>query len=220
MAMGSFDANREPEGWVADLSASGAIADAAFADLTTVISRGLRRALAGRGVSEADLEDFVQESVVRIHQKLDTFRGDSKFTTWAIAISIRVALTHLRKRRWNDVSLEALSRGNGLAELQTDESAAIQVERNQEISRVLRVMQRVIQNDLTERQRVVLLAKLAGMPKESIADQLGLTSNALYKATHDARKALKKRLIEEGIDEEEVREAFMDASSTSEVPTR
>ena len=173
--MSSIETNREPERWVADLSASGAAANAAFADLTEVITRGLRRALAGRGVSDTDLDDFVQESLIRIHQKLDAFRGDSKFTTWAIAISIRVAL---------------------------------------------RIMQRVIQNDLTDRQRVVLLAALGGMPKESLAEELGLTSNALYKAAHDARKALKKRLTDEGIGENEVRSAFEGASNPSEASTR
>ena len=218
--MSSIATNREPARWVADLSASGAAANAAFADLTEVITRGLRRALAGRGVSDTDLDDFVQESLIRIHQKLDTFRGDSKFTTWAIAISIRVALTHLRKRRWGDVSLEALSRGGGLTELQTDDSATAQFEQDQERSRVLRIMQRVIQNDLTERQRVVLLAELGGMPKESLAEELGLTSNALYKAAHDARKALKKRLTDEGIGENEVRSAFEGASNPSEASTR
>ena len=50
--------------------------------------------------------------------------------------------------------------------------------------------------------------ELPGMPQGEIAAQMGLTRNALYKLTHDARKNLKRGLEAAGIGEDEVRETF------------
>ena len=75
----------------------------ALADLRALLMRGLRAALAGhRKITEGDLDDFVQDALVRILDALDSFRGESRFTTWAHKIAIRVALTELRRRRWRD----------------------------------------------------------------------------------------------------------------------
>ncbi len=52
------------------------------------------------------------------------------------------------------------------------------------------------------------MAELRGMPQAEIAAQMGLTRNALYKLTHDARQSLKRGLEAAGIDGDEVREAF------------
>ena len=42
---------------------------------------------------QADLEDFVQDALLKILAALDTFRGESLFTTWAQNIAVRVGLT-------------------------------------------------------------------------------------------------------------------------------
>jgi RNA polymerase sigma-70 factor (ECF subfamily) len=48
-----------------------------------------------------DTEDLVQETVLRALEKLSTFRGDSAFSTWLVAIGVRAVLDHLRARkRW------------------------------------------------------------------------------------------------------------------------
>ncbi len=69
-------------------------------------------------------------------------------------------------------------------------------------------MHRVLATGLTDRQRQALVAELRGMPQAEIAAQLGLTRNALYKVTHDARQSLKRGLEAAGFGGEEVREAF------------
>jgi RNA polymerase sigma-70 factor (ECF subfamily) len=69
-------------------------------------------------------------------------------------------------------------------------------------------MHRVIETDLTDRQRQALVAELRGMPQAEIALQMGLTRNALYKLTHDARQNLKRGLEAVGIGADEVRETF------------
>jgi RNA polymerase sigma-70 factor (ECF subfamily) len=54
----------------------------ALAELRVV--RGLRGALAGRaggGFDPAAIEDFAQDALIKIVGNLDSFRGESRFTT-------------------------------------------------------------------------------------------------------------------------------------------
>jgi len=68
------------------LAETGSTADAAIADLREVIRRGLHKALKGRiGVDDALIEDVTQESLMKVLGGLSGFRGDSRFTTWAIS---------------------------------------------------------------------------------------------------------------------------------------
>ena len=122
---------RTNEQWLAELQ--GPNPDEALADLYELLVRGLRAALGGRadGV-DANIGDFAQEALIKIVSNLDSFRGESRFTTWAKKIAINVALTELKRRRWRDVSLQDLldrrtATGRGLADPQlTPEQVAFQ----------------------------------------------------------------------------------------------
>src|ERR671921_1201265 len=98
---------RTNEQWLMELR--GANPDEALGDLYDLLVRGLRAALGsyGGGV-DAYVEDFAQEALLRITGNLDSFRGESRFTTWAQKIAMNVALTELKRRRWRDVSLQDL----------------------------------------------------------------------------------------------------------------
>src|SRR3712207_9147757 len=100
---------RTNEQWLADLR--GPHPDEALANLYDLLVRGLRAGLSsyGGGV-DANVEDFAQEARIRITGNLDSFRGESRFTTWAQKIPMNVALTELKRRRWRDGSLQDLFR--------------------------------------------------------------------------------------------------------------
>ena len=56
--------------------------------------------LAYRMAGEDELaRDFTQETFIRAFQRLDTFRGESRFSTWLHAIATSVALNGLRKTK-------------------------------------------------------------------------------------------------------------------------
>ena len=158
-------------------------------------------------------EDVTQDALLMILDKLDTFRGDSKFTTWAYRVAINQAASDLRRRRWRDVSLDAMNEAAGeelpslLATLQ-DTSANdphVQLARKQ----VWEAIQRVIDEEFTERQRVVFVSQyFHGIPPDLIAEQLGTNRNNVYKIAHDARIKLKKRLLAQGLTEGDVLAAF------------
>ena len=189
---------RENDAWVTALGGSGPDAVAAQTDLRGVLVAGLARALASRGVAPDLCEDFAQEALVRVRERLAAFRGESRFTTWAMAIAMRIAFDELRHKRWKDVSFDAAS---------ADATVPVAFEPRTEASQekglvreaVLAALREVLENHLTERQRAVLVAELNGMPQAEIATFLGLNRNALYKLSHDARKRVKAHLEETGI---------------------
>ncbi|MCP3904332.1 MAG: sigma-70 family RNA polymerase sigma factor [Planctomycetes bacterium] len=200
--------HRADEEWISDLQAGGDRAAAAHAELGLVLRRGLARALGRRGVDDAALEDFAQDAILRVLDGLRSYRRESRFTTWAIAIAVRVAFTELRRRRWKDVPLSQLDAEGDLSRFDPIAPGNEEPGDPEARARILAVMKEVIETGLVDRQRRVLLAELAGLPKEQLAGELGLTMNAPYKAAHDARKRLRKALEERGVSGKQVRDAF------------
>jgi RNA polymerase sigma-70 factor (ECF subfamily) len=198
---------RTNEQWLTELR--GPNPNEALADLYDLLVRGLRAALGGRaGGVDANIEDFAQEALIKIMSNLDSFRGESRFTTWAKKIAMNVALTELKRRRWRDVSLEDLlarrtATGRGLANPQlTPEQVAFQ-------NMVLAKLRGIIDEELTDKQREAVVAViLEGMPIAEVARRMGTNQNALYKLLHDARKKLKLRMEAEGLSPQEVLAAF------------
>ncbi len=177
----------------------------ALAELRVVLVRGLGGALDGRGgggFEPAAIEDFAQDALVKILGNLDSFRGESRFTTWAQKIAVRVAFTELRRKRWRDVSLQDLVSRHDAAKIRLDTLADPLPTPEQLLSQqvMLAMLERFIVEELTDRQRQALVAaEIDGMPLEEVARRMGTNRNALYKLLHDARRRLKRRMIAEGI---------------------
>jgi RNA polymerase sigma-70 factor (ECF subfamily) len=189
--------------WVRALADDGAEGEAARRDLREVLVTGLMRALAARGADEALSEDFAQEALLRVRERLDGFRGESRFTTWALSIAIRIAFDELRHKRWRDVSFDAMVEGARSPVVFEPRVEATQ-ERRVVRERVLGALAEVIEGKLTEKQRTVLVAELEGMPHVAIAERLGMKQNALYKLSHDARKSVRAHLEARGISASDV----------------
>ena len=49
--------------------------------------------------NETEAEDVAQEAILRAYRKLASFRGDAKFSTWLIAITLNEARTQLREEK-------------------------------------------------------------------------------------------------------------------------
>ena len=200
--------DRDNETWLAHLGGTGSDQQEALSDLRDALVRGLRKALSHRaGAGDAFLEDVVQDALVRILERLPQFEGRSRFLTWAMSVAIRVAMSELRRRRWNDVSLDEVVAGGGLTpgRANVDEPGP---DAKWQREAILAAMHEVIRTGLTEKQRSALLAELRGMPQDEIARHLGSNRNAVYKLTHDARKRLKRGLEAAGFTAEDVDAAF------------
>jgi RNA polymerase sigma-70 factor (ECF subfamily) len=197
---------RNNDQWLADLR--GSRKNEALADLRALLVEGLRAALhGGTGGVESAVEDFAQEALIKILDNLNSFRGESRFTTWAHKICMRTAFAEMRRSRWRDVSLDE-------AILQHEESPSTPTdplddpERAATQSTIMAQFRRFIDEELTEKQRTALLAALGGMPLEAVAERMGTNRNALYKLLHDARKRLKRRMEAEGLSPQDVLSGF------------
>ena len=206
---------RTNEQWLTDLSVEGVQKESALEDLRAVIARGLPYALS-RWLSpsspqfEGLVEEVTQETLLRVLDQMHTFEGRSQFTTWVHKIAIRIALTELRRKRWQDSSLDEMvddeEKPVSPAILEDTAASPEQIaERSDMIDRI----RRVIEEELTDRQRrALIMLGMQGMPMEETARRLKTNRNALYKLLHDARLRLKQRLLAEGLDAQEVLSAF------------
>jgi len=190
------------------------IADEALEDLRAILLRGLRAALSSRIDSDLEsiTEDFVQDALLKVLKSLESFRGESRFTTWAQKIAIHVAFTEMRRRRWKDISLQDIietPEGDEYTPaILTDPSASPETEVTQ--GSLLEMVKNLIETELTERQRTAIVAAMqGGMPLDEVALRLGTNRNALYKLIHDARQRLQQRLEETtGMSAQEVMAIF------------
>jgi RNA polymerase sigma-70 factor (ECF subfamily) len=187
--------------WLRDLRGKGAAYDDAIARLHALLLRAARFEVGRRRptlphLRGDELDDIAHEAaddaLMSVLRRLDDFRGDSKFTTWAYKFALLEAAVKLRKRAWQgrEVPLEPESwtvfASRGL-------EPGAEVEQRE----LLAALQRAVAEELTPHQRHVLVAlALNGVPIDVLADRLGTTRGALYKTLHDARRKLRAHLEE------------------------
>lgn len=166
------------------------------------------------GLSAAELqqfaEDMTQEALFDIQDKLDTFRGESKFTTWAYRFVINRAASELRRSRYSDLSLDYLleSEETPFAWLLRDEGD-LDPELAAERADLLLRLANIMRATLTERQyRAVLAVHLRGLPIEEVAAQMDTNRNSLYKLLYDARQKIKAQLEAEHLTQGDILALF------------
>ncbi len=208
--------SRTNEAWLSDLRSAGPEREAALEDLRVIIQKGLPYALS-RWLSpdqpqfSALIDEVTQETLLRVLDQLDTFEGRSQFTTWVHKIAVRIALTELRRKRWENVSLEELVEGEEsfpMGNLMMDQQTTTP-EEQVEGADMMHRLQRMIAEELTDKQRQAMIAiAIKGMPFEEVARRMGTNRNALYKMMHDTRLRLKQRLSQEGLSVDDVLAVF------------
>jgi RNA polymerase sigma-70 factor, ECF subfamily len=189
------DRHSEATAWVRSLRSTGSEREAAAAQLHGLLVRAarfelLRRRAAWHGSGDA-VDDLAAQSadnaLAALLGKLDDYRFESRFTTWAYKFAILEAAVLARRRAWQERELpiepQAWARMAGSTrDLATDLA----------IREQLREVTRAIQTELSPHQREVLTALvLNGVPIDVLAERLNTTRGALYKTLHDARRKLR-----------------------------
>lgn len=212
---------RTNEEWLKDLRADDIRQEAAIADLRNLLLRtvlfmfsrnlGDLSRLAHDEVQQL-AEDCAQESLITILDHLDDFRGDSKFTTWAYKFAVNIALTTARRERWRGVSLDqtSLSADGGLFERELqDKSSGSAPDQSAMQDDVYNIIQEVIEHDLTDKQRqVLIMIVFHEIPMDEVVQRLGTNRNAIYKMLHDARRKIKGILQAHGFEVDETLALF------------
>jgi len=214
-------AERSNAQWITDLSPDGAVREQAINDLRERLKRGIYYYLSRERSDLADLapeeisqmaEDFAQDATLRVLSSLDSFRGDSQFTTWATKVAVRVAISEMRRARYKDFSLDALTTNGDLKPTATaiaNDPPIGRPETVMEKQDVLDKINEAFEEALTSRQRAALEAIiLEGIPLEVVADRMGTNRNALYKLVHDARRKLRTHLEKQGLSLDYIMDLF------------
>ena len=205
---------RTNEQWTQELSTLDSTEqDVALNDLRDYLRRGIYYYLSRErsdlsSLASNDLmqmaEDFAQDATLRILDNLASFRGDSRFTTWAMKIGTRTAISELRRARYKDFSLDAITADGefmvGLDQSENTNRRPPNPEKVTERQDVLRIITDALEDALTDRQRTALEAvTLRGISMDVVAEQMDTNRNALYKLLHDARKKLRVHLEAQGV---------------------
>ncbi|MGB7337715.1 MAG: sigma-70 family RNA polymerase sigma factor [Phototrophicaceae bacterium] len=203
--------DRTNEQWLHDLRADGLVQQEALEDLRKRIHRSIYyylsqdrsdlRDLAAKEI-QAMAGDMAQDAVLRVMDNLDSFRGESRFTTWTNKIAVRLAISTLRRARYKNFSLDDLTKDGDFlsAEANMVTDAPPNPERATERDDVFDKIMLGFREALTERQYQALVAvALEDVPMDVVAERMGTNRNALYKLIHDARRKLKSHLETQGL---------------------
>ncbi len=191
----------EPTDWLTALALPGPEQDQALRVLHALMIRAARhqvwrmRAMlpAADARSREDIANgAADEALTVLLTKLDTFQGRSRFTTWAYKFAILQAATEVRRQAWahREVSLEDADRWSdaGPTPVQHAEAADLAT-----------AVATAMHDALTPYQRQIAIALLVdNVPIDVLADRLGTTRGALYKALHEARGRLRAHLTKTG----------------------
>jgi RNA polymerase sigma-70 factor (ECF subfamily) len=194
----------ESRAWLLGLRAEGARREEASSRLHDLLLRAARFEISRRRGSHphlrgGDLDDLAHQAandaLFAILGKLDSYRGDSRFTTWAYKFALLEAAVKLRRRAWQgrEVPIEpehwSVLAGRG-------DSPAAEAESNE----LLGSIGAAIESELSPHQREVLVAiALNDVPIDVLGERFNTTRGALYKTIHDARKKLRSHLAEAGL---------------------
>src|SRR5215213_4400266 len=189
--------------WVERLRGDGPQQRLAVAELHELLLKAARfeinrRSAEVRHLRGGDQEDLAQQAaddaLMAVLRKLDDFRGESRFTTWAYKFALLEAAVKVRRRAWQgrEVPLEDEAWG-------TLADAGAGAGRRAEDAELFAALRVEIERSLGPRQREVLVAvALNDVPIDVLAERLGSTRGALYKNLHDARRKLRQALAARG----------------------
>ena len=190
--------------WLSALTGTGAAREAALARLHGLLVRvaasELRRRETGGWISGRELDDLAHQAagdaMVAILGKLGSFRGESRFTTWAYRFVILEVSSKLGRHYWRQhpaVYLEAED-----WDRLPDRLGADPVEHAGH-AELVKAVRQAVEETLTEHQRRLFVAiVLNEVPLDALVAQLGTNRNAIYKAVFDARRKIRAFLVANG----------------------
>jgi RNA polymerase sigma-70 factor, ECF subfamily len=188
----------ESRTWLLRLHGADPVRDGAIAELHERLrcEAWFHIRMRARGMSEfpnSDLNDLAvqaaDDALLAILRKLDDYRGDSQFWTWARRFAQLEAPVSVRRRLGRD------RLASDPEEVLVCPDPGCSPEDRAEMQELLRRVSNLIAGRLTNRQRTVLIATaINGVSPAVLAVELATTPGAIYKTLHDARRKLAAQL--------------------------
>lgn len=144
--------------------------------------------------NSADAADLTQDVFLQILRKLDTFRGESAFSTWLYRVAINLCKDHLRRQQTTFPLTVNLPDGSGPGALEAAPDAESAVE-NLELRMAI---QQALSSLEDEFRLVVVLHDLQGYRYKKIAEMLDISIGTVKSRLNRARHKLAEKLLREG----------------------
>lgn len=203
----SFDA--ETAEWVRALRGPEPERQAAVARLHAMLLRVARKEVSRRGprwgITGPELDDLAHQAaadaLLAITAKIDGFRGESRFTTWAYKFVVLEVSSKLGRHFWRNPPVPLDSEEWE----RLPDRFGFDPARESEWRDLLAALRSAVEEQLTERQRRIFVALvLNGVPLDALTVELGTNRNAVYKTMFDARRKLRAALAAKGYVEDDM----------------
>jgi RNA polymerase sigma-70 factor, ECF subfamily len=200
---GSAAPEDESASWVTALTGTGRAYDAAVTRLHAMLLRVCRAEVNRRrhqlGVSGPELDDLAYQAAadatMAVTAKVTTFRGDSRFTTWAYKFAIFEVSSKMGRHFWKTRATPL----DGEHWDRLPDRLGMQPADHAEHKQLIDAVRAAVEQELSERQRTVFLALVvSGVPLDALVAQTGASRNSLYKTMFDARRKIRRHLVANG----------------------
>ena len=151
--------------------------------------------------NRAEAEELAQEAFLRAMERIDQFRGQSRFYTWLFRIAANLTLSHRRRAgrvKFRSIDLMDEAGGSQAAGL-AEEAAGRRPGRPDEAAMTLETQRRVLaaMDDLDDEFRIVLVLRdIEDMEYDQIAQVLDLPAGTVKSRLHRARGTLREKLAD------------------------
>ena len=136
--------------------------------------------------SQQDAEDITQMAFVRVFQKIDSFRGDSAFSSWVYRLTVNICINHFRReKRKKELVVHELS------ELATNLKI---LKTNEQTSKMKPFLEKAIPALPAGYRMIFVLYDIEGYKHEEIAEMMNISEGTSKSQLHKARKELKQYL--------------------------
>jgi RNA polymerase sigma-70 factor (ECF subfamily) len=192
----------ESASWVERLSGSGREREACIRELHDLLMKAARREVRRRSASSPvtgrELDDLAtqaaDDATYAVLAKVDQFRGESRFTTWAYRFVVLEVSHKLGRHFWRRPRAE-------LTESDWErlpDALAAPPDHEVEVRELSQAVRRAVETLTDHQRRVFEAVVLQGIPLDALAVRHDTTRNALYKALFDARRKIRAHLVANG----------------------
>ncbi|MBV4357993.1 RNA polymerase sigma factor [Pinibacter aurantiacus] len=167
-----------------------------FEELVNNYKNKLYNTVLGLVQNEMDAEDITQEVFIQAYESIQSFKGDSKLSTWLYRIAISKALDFIRKKNRKKRSAVIFrfldSEKKEAEEPATFHHPGVVLEQRENAAMLFKAI-----NELPEKQRIAFtLHKLEALSYQQIAAVLDTSLSSVESLMHRAKTNLRDSLSE------------------------
>jgi len=139
-----------------------------------------------------EAEDLTQEAFLQLYRKIQSFRGDSSFSTWLHRVTVNIVLMKFRKKKHEEVSLEEYTDCDEESAMSSKQFGGADLRLTGSVDRIH--LQRAIDQLPPGFKSIFILHDIQGYKHQEIGEILGCSAGNSKSQLHKARMRLRELL--------------------------